>query len=107
MWTEWRKFPDPTKGEKFVAPSGPGCYELRRGDTPVLVGESVKVSDRIRSLLPRECGGVGHRSNVNKQEYVFIYLEEIEYRTIPAATKEEARAVERQLLNSKKYLFNT
>jgi hypothetical protein len=28
-WQKWRAFPDPRKGMYWVAPFGPGVYELR------------------------------------------------------------------------------
>jgi hypothetical protein len=52
--TDWKPFPDPTKGDFIVAPFGPGCYELR--DTAsgklVLFGSAGHVAYRMSSLHP-------------------------------------------------------
>jgi hypothetical protein len=53
-WTEWKPFPDPTKGGLIVAPIGPGCYELRLAGYGqlVLFGSPGCVTYRMTSLHP-------------------------------------------------------
>ena len=53
QWTDWKPFPDPTKGDFIVAPFGPGCYELR--DTAsgklVLFGSAGHVASCHRCIV--------------------------------------------------------
>jgi hypothetical protein len=74
-WSEWRPFPDPSKGQMLTAPFGAGCYELRDGDRPVLYGTGGHVAHRMSSLL---LGGAGTRNNKEKQNYVLENLTSIQ-----------------------------
>jgi hypothetical protein len=106
-WSEWRPFPDPTKGGFIVAPLGPGCYELRLRSGPlVLFGSAGHVAYRMTSLHP---SGAGTRRNSEKRNYVGDHLPEIEYRVIALASRDEARAFERRELLSQcdQYIFKT
>ena len=108
-WSVWRRFPD-FKAEGYPeAPDGPGVYELRNRSTGglILVGESKTVAKRMRSLLPKSHGGRGTRNNAAKREYVAEYLADVEYRTRACATKAEAKELERQLLDTRTYIFPT
>ena len=108
-FTDWRRFPDPRKGELLIAPFGAGCYELRRSDDGqlVLFGTAGHVALRMTSLLP-EPAGAGHRNNKSKRDYVFAHLDIIEYRTIAFPTSDEAAKCEAGLSqNRSAYLFST
>ncbi len=108
-WSEWRRFPDPRHRGILIAPFGPGCYELRRGDTGqlVLFGKASNVAARMTSLLPNPIG-CGTRNNSNKQEYVLQHLDRIEYRTISCGDVGEASSYERDLKTNKSaYVFPT
>jgi hypothetical protein len=108
-FTEWRRFPDPRKGELLIAPFGPGCYELRRSDKAqlVLFGKGGHVASRMSSLLPSPWGA-GTRNNTGKRSYIWNHLAVIEYRTIACATKEDAAKFEALLAEKKRdYLFRT
>lgn len=70
-WSDWSKFPDPTKKDFLCAPYGPGVYELRRSDTKELIlrGEGKNCAARMTSLLPLPLGQ-GTRDNEAKRVYV-------------------------------------
>ena len=95
-WSEWHWFPDPRKGEWLIALFGPGCYELRHGTQLVLYGMGNHVALRMTSLLPAPLG-CGTRHNRGKRRYVLDYLGSIDYRTMPCATRQEAKECEREL----------
>ena len=107
-WTEWQSFPAAEINQFLSAPSGPGVYELRRRSTReyVLVGRSVKVARRMRSLLPKPYGR-GTRNNLAKRQYVLDNIDDVDYRTVDCTTRDEAKAIEKALLATCKYLFNT
>jgi hypothetical protein len=107
-WTEWLPFPSPENIRNIVAPNGPGVYELKNIATGeyVLVGISVGVRRRMKSLMPAPYG-VGRRNNHNKRDYVFDNYKDIVYRTIATADRLGAEDIERSLLFSGKYIFNT
>jgi hypothetical protein len=115
-WSEWRPFPDPSKGEMLIAPFGAGCYELRNGERSVLYGTGGHVAHRMTSLLPPPLGagtrknlGAGTRKNKEKRKYVLENLISIEYRTIAFSTTGEAADYEASDLRSKRaeYLYPT
>jgi len=108
-WSKWLPFPDPRKGEYLVAPFGPGVYQLRnkRKGKLVLFGRSKNVSHRMTSLLPNHFGS-GTRKNLPKKEYILNHLADIEYRTLPCATMQEAKQKENDLrVHKKEYMFST
>ncbi|MGD0721013.1 MAG: hypothetical protein ABR970_08190 [Roseiarcus sp.] len=106
-WSEWRKFPDPRKRESLVAPFGPGCYELRHGNSKVLFGRGNHVAKRMTSLLLPPHGS-GTRNNRGKREYVFENIGSIEYRTIAFSLRGEAKECEDKLKESRaEYKFKT
>jgi len=107
-WTDWKPFPDPTRGDFIVAPFGPGCYELRLMGSGqlVLFGSAGHVAYRMYSLHP---SGAGTRNNSKKREYVGAHLPQIEYRVIAFTSRDEARDFERRELLSRRdqYVFKT
>lgn len=108
-WSEWRPFPDPRNKGYLSAPFGPGVYQLRRKSTGelVLFGQSKNVAHRMTSLLPKPSGS-GTRRNQSKREYILEHLADIEYRTVPCATEQEAAQKERGLrVRNKEYIFST
>lgn len=107
-WTEWKPFPEPDKIRGIAAPNGPGVYELKNKVTGeyVLVGISVGVRRRMKSLMPAPYG-VGRRNNYMKRQYVLDNYQDIIYRTISTAYRVEAEDIERSLLYSGRYIYNT
>ena len=108
-WSAWQQFPD-FKAEGYPEASvGPGVYELRNRSTGerVLVGKSVTLARRMKSLLPKSHGGTGTRNNWRKREYVAEHQADIEYRTHDCATDAEAKRLERRMLNAHTYIFPT
>lgn len=89
---------------------GPGVYDLRRISTkePVLYGISGRCASRMTSLLPKPLG-TGTRNNEGKRRYVLRHLGDIEYRTHPCVTRDQAAAIERDIRRSRGHLyrFNT
>lgn len=107
-WSPWRPFPDPRIGGLLQAPFGPGVYELRRSKPEiemVLAGIGGQVAARMSSLLPSPYG-CGTRNAGDKRDYVLDHIGEIEYRTLACTSREEAAAIERQMLAAQGYRFN-
>lgn len=107
-WTPWRPFPDPRTGGILSAPIGPGVYELRNRATGQLLicGIGGHCAARMSSLLPAPLG-CGGRNNSDKRAYLRRQLRSIEYRTRPCTTRAEAAGIERDLLQTRSYRFNT
>lgn len=109
-WTAFRPFPDPRKGELLHAPIGPGVYDLRHISTkePILFGIGSRCALRMSSLLPKPLGA-GTRNNTAKRDYVLKHINDIEYRTLPCATRDEAAQVERDIKSKRghDYKFKT
>jgi excinuclease UvrABC nuclease subunit len=97
-WQEWRRFPDPSKGEFLTAPYGAGVYWLRdtRNGADIYIGEGSHLAHRVSSLLPSPHGR-GTRNNAPLREYVLTNLAHVEYRTTSCSSKSEAVALERRL----------
>ena len=108
IWTKWLPFPPPKNIRNIIAPNGPGVYELKNKVTGeyVLVGISVGVRRRMKSLMPAPYG-VGRRNNYMERQYVLDNYQNIVYRTISTADRVEAEKIERSLLYSGKYIYNT
>ena len=106
-WSAWARFPDPKAGGILVAPIGPGCYEIRHCDRPIMFGMSGNVAARLSSLLPKPLG-TGTRRNLDKCNYCLKHLGDVEYRTIALPSRADALAFERELRrNRARYLFRT
>ncbi len=107
-WTEWEPFPEPDQIRGITAPLGSGVYELKNQETGeyILVGISVNVRRRMKSLMPPPYG-VGRRNNFMKRQYVLDNYQDIIYRTVSTADRVEAEDIERSLLYSGKYIYNT
>ena len=106
-WSDWLKFPNPSKDQYLYAPFGPGLYELRNIKTHelVLFGTGKNVAFRMTSLLPPPLGE-GTRKNEEKRLYVLNHLNDIEYRTL-AIDISEAKEIERRLKSLKNHIFTT
>jgi hypothetical protein len=104
-WSEWRPFPNPEKKGYLYAPYGCGVYQLRNAKTGeyILFGQSTHVANRMSSLL---LSGIGTRNNEGKRNYVTQNIQDIEYRTIPFDTAEEARSFELFVKYQEKYIFS-
>ena len=107
-WNEWKKFPDPRKGEYLYAPFGCGVYQLKNTRTCefVLFGKSKYVAKRMTSLLPSPLG-VGTRNNEAKRDYVLENIEDIVYRTIAFDNDEYAKDFEDYIKSLRIHIFNT
>ncbi len=107
-WTEWRKFPDPRKGEYLFAPFGYGVYQLRNNKTNefILFGSGKNLAYRMSSLLPKPFGQ-GTRNNEEKREYVLNNITNIEYRTVAFISINEMKDCEQELKQLKIHKFNT
>lgn len=73
----------------------------------VIFGMAGHVAARMTSLLPKPLG-TGTRNNKDKRSYLDKNLNDIEYRTLPCASRAEATEAERRLAaNKKSYRFKT
>ena len=91
-WTEWRRLPDPRRGEMLTAPLGAGLYELRltTGEL-VLITASRNVASEMSRLLP-DGTGPGLSATTSQRTFLRKHLEELEYRVMGCATFEDACA---------------
>jgi hypothetical protein len=89
-WTTWKSFPDPRQGGQLEAPIGPGVYEVRDTTSNAMVAfgssgsvarDLAQLTSSSRSLFATLFGRTGPA----------IALENLEYRTWPAATLADAR----------------
>jgi hypothetical protein len=106
-WSDWRDFPDPTRGGYLFAPFGPGVYALRRKSTGelILFGSGKNVAHRMTSLLPAPLGA-GTRHNEAKRAYVLEHLGDLEYQTLSCLSESEAKAEESDLSSRERYHFH-
>ena len=107
-WTEWKKFPDPRKGDYLLAPFGSGVYQLKNTITNelILFGSGKNIAYRMTSLLP-EPFGRGTRNNMNKRKYILDNIKNIEYRTIAILDEIEMKVFEKNIKLLKNHLFDT
>jgi hypothetical protein len=104
-WTHWRPFSDPRRGGVTEAPSGPGVYEVRKIADGELVafGYSGRVAQELSKLRPNPASPSWMRQSMRKlSEHA---PSELEYRTCPAATKDEAKMMARSLLARRQVFF--
>lgn len=107
-WSNWKQFPEPSDLRSINTPIGCGLYELRNKSSNefVLVGMSINIKKRMKSLMPKPFG-VGTRNNMSKRYYVLNNYRNIEYRTMLTDSITEAKSIEKSLLRTGMYLFNT
>lgn len=105
-WSEWKRFPNPDKGEYLYAPFGHGVYQLRLISTEeyILFGRGKNVAYRMSSLLPAP-KGQGTRNNKGKKSYVLENIENIEYRTIAFKEEISTIAFEDYIKGKETYIF--
>ena len=107
-WTDWKLLPSPENCRSIEGPEGPGVYQIRNRKTNQLIqfGESITCQKRMKSLFPKPYG-TGTRNNENKREYILKNWRDLDYRTFPTNTKEEAVKIDRELKAQNNHLFNT
>lgn len=105
-WSRWHPYPDPREHGILHAPLGPGVYDLRHKSTgePILFGIGARCAQRMTSLLPKPLGS-GTRNNSAKREHVLRHLADIEYRTQPTLTRDEAAHIERDIKHTRGHLY--
>ena len=107
-WTDWQPFPDPRACGYLHAPFGAGGCDLRHRSCGELIycGRSKNVALRMSSLLPSPLG-VDTRNNAKLRQHVDKHLADIEFRTLACASRDDAKAVERNLKAKGGYFFST
>ena len=97
-WSNWKRFPNPERGEHVEAPIGSGIYEVRSISTGDLVAfeASANVAHALAALLRSSTSGrwarlFGGARNARPDN-------DLEYRTCPAASLSDARTMVRSLL---------
>lgn len=107
-WNDWKKFPDPRKGDYLEAPYGFGVYQLRNKKTKeyILFGRGKNLAYRMSSILP-EPFGCGKRNNNKKRKYVLKKLKNIEYRTVAFTNEKAMKDCEQEIKKLCFHKFNT
>ena len=93
-WTEWRRFPDPRRGELLLAPIGPGAFEIRSISTkdPITYGAGERLAERLTCLLPLALGR-DIRQSRSRRQYILVHVRDLEYRTAACPSRADAEAV--------------
>jgi hypothetical protein len=94
-WSEWKRFPDATRGDDLQAPIGPGIFEVRHISSGALFafGATDQVAQALSqiALKPRSIASLFVKRDP-------LPLKDLEYRTCAAATKIDAKlAAERMI----------
>jgi len=97
-WSNWKRFPNPERGEHVEAPIGSGIYEVRSISTGDLVAfeASANVAHALAALVrgspsSRWARLFGSARNAPAGN-------DLEYRTCPAASLSDAKTMVRSLL---------
>ena len=117
-WSSWKPLPNPLQSNQRFSllimqhvrnPLKPGLYQLKNKKTNeyVLFGIGKEIGKRMKSLIPKEHGGVGRRDNYIKREYVWENIDSIKFRSITTNTREEALNIERYVKSLNIHIFNT
>jgi hypothetical protein len=93
-WTIWKSFP--AADGLMEVPVGPGVYEVRNSNDGAMVafGHSASVARDLADLLPDPNPGVVGRLFRRRLVY---RSSDLEYRTWPASSKQEARSIAERL----------
>lgn len=96
-WSAWRCFPDPRNHERFEAPAGSGVYEVRHTGTGATIafGFSGNVADGLVAVLPKPISKL--RAVLTGRRTIVHRSQDLEYRTCPTATLDEARSIVERL----------
>lgn len=105
--SDWKKLPNPLKGEFLSVPISPGVYQIRNRLTGeyVLFGRGENLAYRFCSLFLKELYGKGTRKNVKKINFVGQNLENLEYRFMPKDSVNGAKEIEREVKEQYNHLF--
>ncbi len=92
-WGMWRAFPNPQLGENIEAPIGPGVYEVRHVLTGELVsfGHTTNVARALLALLPQPTL-LSWLTRLMRPAVPYPIVD-LEYRTCPARSADEARTI--------------
>lgn len=92
-WGMWRAFPNPELGESIAAPIGPGLYEVRHTLTGELVsfGHTNNVARELLALVPDS--SLMSWIRFFARPPIQFLITELEYRTCPARSLDEARSI--------------
>lgn len=107
-WSNWKSMPSPQDYRQIQGAEGPGVYQIRNKTTGknIQFGIGVECRKRMKSLFP-EPYGTGKRNNSYKRVYILANWQQLEYRTHPTATREEAKRMEDGIKAQNNHLFNT
>jgi hypothetical protein len=96
-WSGWKRFPDIHSGGHVEAPIGPGVYEVRHTLTGRVVafGHSRNVANAISDLKVN--GGLGPIARLFGKEPLVSRVNDLEYRTVAAASRAEAKTAASRL----------
>lgn len=106
VWIGWKKFPDAQHGESLQAPIGPGIYEVRNAATgeAIAFDYSDRVGGALCELIPSHAASLLRR--LLRGNRIAPRSHDLEYRTIAASTKEDARRIAAQWSDRRHALLN-
>jgi len=97
-WSDWKRFPDGTRGYALEAPSGAGVYEVRHTMTGRVVafGAASNVAHRL-SKLTVNAGFARRFLRILRAHPLRSRVSDLEYRILRAASRTEAKTAARRL----------
>ena len=96
-WSNWKTFPNASRGDSVEAPIGPGVYEVRHAPTGSLIafGHSGNVAGSLAEI--KVDGGEGGWKSLFRRALPKPNVMELEYRTCATASRAEARSAAARL----------
>lgn len=94
-WSEWKRYPKATRGEKLEAPIGPGVFEVRHTSSGALFAFDA-VDNLAHALSSITSGPKSFTAWFGKRDPVA--LPDLEYRTYATSTREEAKVVAERMI---------
>lgn len=104
-WSEWKRYPKATRGEKLEAPIGPGIYEVRHTSSGALFAFGA-VDNLAHALSSVTSGPKSFTAWFGRRDPVA--LPDLEYRTCATSSRADAKvAAERMIGRREAYMSHS
>jgi hypothetical protein len=102
-WSEWKRYPKATRGERLEAPIGPGIYEVRHASSGALFAFDA-VDNIAHALSSLNAGPKSFTSWFGRRDPVA--LPDLEYRTCATTTRADAKAAAERMIGRRETYMN-